>query len=225
MAISASRREILAAICASPALLVAGASRGQGPTTPREGVDYTVLENPQPTSSPGKIEVLDFFWYGCPHCYDFLPSLEAWRKRQPADVAVKHVPVAFDQGREPHSKIFYALQVLGKVDEMHVKVFDAIHKRHLRLLDGAEISDFMFANGIPREQWEAAYDSFTVASMVNAARMLFIAYTIDGTPTEAVDGRFLTSPSIVPSHTFADAIAVMDYLVDRVRKEHGRRRS
>src|SRR5215469_14347782 len=96
------RRGLVAALCASPSLLLTRLANAQGYPVPQEGTDYTVLASPQPTDSPGKIEVLDFFWYGCPHCYAFLPALEAWRKRQPADVAFKHIPVAFDTSREPH---------------------------------------------------------------------------------------------------------------------------
>jgi len=217
------RREFLIALGASPALLAAWPAPAQMSPVPKEGVDYLVLANPQPTESPDKIEVLDFFWYGCPHCYAFLSDEEAWRKRQAPDVLYKHVPVAFDASREAHSKIFYALQVLDRVEDMHVKVFDAFHQRHLRLLDRNEIADFMASNGIAREKWLAAYDSFTVSGLVNRARLMTQAYTIDGTPTLACDGRFLTSPSIAQSHTNAGALAVLDYLVERVRRERARK--
>jgi len=218
------RRELLVALGAGPALMILPAAIAQTNGAPREGVDYTVLANPQPTDSPGKIEVLDFFWYGCPHCYVLLPELEAWRKRQASDVAFKHVPVAFDTAREPHSKIFYALQVLGRVDDMHVKVFEAFHLRHMRLLDRDEIADFMASNGIPRDKWLAAYDSFTVAGLSARARLTTQAYMIDGTPTLACDGRFITSPSQAQSHTNAGALAVLDYLIERVRRERPRKK-
>lgn len=220
----ARRRQMLAALCASPSVLVAPWASAQTRSAPQEGTDYIVLVNPQPTDSPGKIEVIDFFWYGCPHCYAFLPELEAWRKRQGPDVAYKHVPVAFDVPREAHSRIFYALQVLGKVDEMHVKVFDAFHLRHLRLLDRGEIADFMASNGIDRDKWLAAYDSFSVVGMVNRARLTVQAYMVDGTPTLACDGRFVTSPSIVQSHTNSGALATLDFLIERVRQERSRKK-
>ncbi|HYB49790.1 MAG TPA: thiol:disulfide interchange protein DsbA/DsbL [Burkholderiaceae bacterium] len=220
MSSSFSRRDFLMVLGATPLVWAARVARAQVAPAPREGLDYLVVLNPQPTEPPGKIEVLDFFWYGCPHCYAFLPDLEAWRKRQPADVAFHHVPVDFGvPGRDAHSKIFYALQALNRVDDMHVKVFDAFHQRHLRLLDRDEIADFMAASGIPREKWLAAYDSFTVASLVNRAHQTVQAYGIDGTPTLACDGRFLTSPSIVQSHTNTGALAVLDYLIERTRRE------
>ncbi len=220
MSIVRYRRNLLIALGTSPALLASRSLLAQAPLTPQEGSDYTVLANPQPTDAPGKVEVLDFFWYGCPHCYAFLPDLERWRKRQGADVAVRHIPVAFDPHMEPHTKIFCTLQLLGRVEDLHVKVFDAYHIRRLRLLDREEIAGFMASNGIPREKWLATYDSFSVAGCVSRARLTTQAYTIDGTPTIAVDGRFLTSPSIVRSHSAAGALGVMDYLVDRVRREH-----
>jgi len=218
----ASRRDVLAALCASPLMLATTPLRAQE-SPPREGIDYTVLGNPQPTDAPGKIEVLDFFWYGCPHCYAFLPDLEEWRKHKAADVVFKHVPVAFDPSRDPHSKIYYTLAALGEVDAMHVKVFDAFHQRHLRLTDRDEIADFMASNGIARDKWLATYDSFSIAGQVNRARLQTQAYQIDGTPTLAVDGRFLTSPSIVQAHTFPATIAVLNYLIDRARRDHARR--
>jgi len=219
------RRQLLIALGASPVLLTASPLLAQVGAEPRAGTDYVPLVTAQPTEPPGKIVVLDFFWYGCPHCYVFLPDLEAWRKRQASDVSFQHVPVAFDAAREPHSKIFYTLQVLNRVDELHAKVFEAFHQRHLRLLDRDEIAEFMAANGIPRDKWLLAYDSFTVAGLVNRARLTVQAYSIDGTPTLGIDGRYLTSPSIVPSHTNSAALAVTDYLVDRTRRERAHKKT
>jgi len=219
MSSHARRRDFLIALCASPTLLASPAVLAQGRGEPPEG-DYTVLANPQPTDSPGKIEVLDFFWYGCPHCYAFLPELESWRKRQPADVNFRHMPVDFnDPSREPHTRLFCTLQVLNKVEDLHVKVFDAFHRSHLRLNDADTIADFMAANGIARDQWLAAYNSFSVAGLVRRARIAFQTYQIDGTPTLAVDGRFLTSPTIVRSHSNAATMAVVDGLIEKVRNE------
>ncbi len=222
---SITRRDLMIALSATP-LLAARASLAQAPSAPTPGVDYTVLPNPQPTDAPGKIEVLDFFWYGCPHCYAVLPDMEAWRRRQAADVDYRHVPVDFgDPGREPHTRLFCTLQVLHKVDDLHVKVFDAFHQKHMRFTDTDAIADFMAANGIPRDKWLAAYNSFTVAGLVRRARIEYQSYMIDGTPTLAVDGRFLTSPSIEHTHTPAGTLAVLNFLVEKVRQEHGHKKS
>ena len=219
------RRDLVLALSLAPLLAVRPAL-AQAPYVPQPDVDYTVLANPQPTDAPGKVEVLDFFWYGCPHCYALLPDLEAWRRRQPADVAFKHVPVDFgDPSREPHTRLFCALQVLGRVDDLHVKVFDAMNQRHLRLTDADAIADFMGDNGIPRDKWLAAYNSFSVAGGVRRARIQYQSYLIDGTPTLAVDGRFLTSPTIEHTHTHAGTLAVLSYLIDHVRAERAHRHS
>ncbi len=228
MPTSARRRELMVALCASPSLLIAAAARAQAPFIPQEGTDYLAIGRPQPTDSPGKIEVLDFFWYGCPHCYAFLPELEAWRRRQGPDISFKHAPVDFgDPGREPHTRIFYTLQVLGRVDDLHTKVFEAFHVQHKRLLDANEIADFMADNGIPRDKWLATYNSFSIANMVGRARITFQSYGIDGTPTIAVDGRFLAAPTMVKSQANPNRAAMMtvDYIVDRVRRERQQRKS
>lgn len=227
MPTSVRRRDLMVALCASP-LLLAARARAQAPFIPEEGSDYQLVAHPQPTDTPGKIEVLDFFWYGCPHCFAFLPELETWHRRQGADIAFKHSPVDFgDAGREPHTRLFCTLQVLGRVDDLHVKVFEAFHVQRMRLLDTDEIANFMAGNGIARDKWLAAYNSFSVANMVSRARMTFQAYGIDGTPTVGIDGRFLTAPTMVKSQSNPNhaAIVTMDYLVERVRHEHQHRKS
>ena len=216
------RRELTLALCAAPALLATPALRAQAPFVPEEGTNYNVVPRPQPTDAPGKVEVLDFFWYGCPHCFAFLPDLEAWRKRLPADVAYKHAPVDFgDRGREPHSRIYATLQALGKVEELHVKVFEAYHIQHKRLVDPDEVANLMLANGIARDQWLATYNSFSVANMVNRERLTFQNYGVDGTPMLGIDGRFLTAPSMNGNQANANraTLATADYLIDRVRRE------
>ena len=215
------RREVILALGAAP-LLAATAGRAQAPSVPEAGTDFNVVPNPQPTDSPSKVEVLDFFWYGCPHCYAFLPELESWRKKLPADVDFRHVAVDFGSpAREVHTKIFYALQVLNRVDDMHVKVFDAFHLKHQPLNDRDAVADFMAANGIDRAKWLDMYNSFAVTTKTRAAYQTQINYNVEGTPTLAVDGKYLTAPSQVRTQTRAGAIYVLDYLVERARRERG----
>jgi protein dithiol oxidoreductase (disulfide-forming) len=212
-----TRRDLLIGLCsASMAPLVA---RAQAPTAPRPGVDYIVLEARQPPiDATNKIEVVDFFGYWCPHCFEFVGSLEAWRKRLPADVDYVHVPVAFNPSETPLSMAFYSLQTLNRLEDLHVKVFQAIHVERKRLFDPNDIADFMAANGIDRAKWLSVFNSFSVAAAVNRANQIWQSYRIDGTPTLACDGRFLTSPSIAHNNS-AYALAVMDYLLERVRRE------
>jgi thiol:disulfide interchange protein DsbA len=210
------RRSLVMGLCCAP--LVAAA---QAPTAPEAGADYVVLDRPQPPLEAGanKIEVVDFFGYWCPHCFEFVNDLEAWRKRLPSDVAYVHVPVAFNPSENPLSMTFYSLQSLGRLEDMHVKVFRAIHIDRKKLFDANDIADFVAANGIDRDKWLSVYNSFSIASAVNRANQVWQNYRIDGTPTLACDGRFLTSPSIARNKGNAAALAVMDYLLERVRRE------
>lgn len=181
---------------------------------PAAGKEYQVLKAPQPVT-PGKIEVTEFFWYGCPHCFDFEPELEAWVSKQGKDVVFKRVPVAFRDDLLPHTRIFYALEAIGKLDAMHAKVFSALHVERKRMLDPNEIADFMAKNGIDRKAFVDAYNSFSVSNNTQRANKIADAYKIDGVPTIAVQGKYVTSPSIAGSK--ATAIQTMDYLVGQVR--------
>jgi len=182
-----------------------------------EGFDYRILPIAQPVEAKGKVEVIEFFWYGCPHCYDFEPELSAWVKRQPRDVAFRRVPVAFRDDFLPHSQMYYALESMGKADALNEKVMYAIHKENKRLLTEGEIADWVASQGIDRNTFLATYRSFAVVSKARAAKQQTEAYRIDGVPTVVMQGKYVTSPSIAGSK--AKAIAVMDYLEEKIRKD------
>jgi thiol:disulfide interchange protein DsbA len=181
-----------------------------------EGLDYRVLPVAQPVETKGKVEVIEFFWYGCPHCYDFDPDLMSWVKRQPKDVVFRRVPVAFRDDFLPHSQLFYTLQVMGK-SNLDIKVMDTIHHSNNHLLTESEIADWAVAQGLDRNTFLTTYHSFAVVSKVRAAKQLAEAYRIDGVPTVVIQGKYVTSPSI--AGTKAKALLVMDYLVEKVRKD------
>ncbi|MDH6155086.1 thiol:disulfide interchange protein DsbA [Polynucleobacter sphagniphilus] len=181
-----------------------------------EGLDYRVLPVAQPVEAKGKVEVIEFFWYGCPHCYDFDPDLMSWVKRQPKDVVFRRVPVAFRDDFLPHSQLFYTLQVMGK-SNLDIKVMDTIHHSNNHLLTESEIADWAVAQGLDRNTFLTTYHSFAVVSKVRAAKQLAEAYRIDGVPTVVIQGKYVTSPSI--AGTKAKALMVMDYLVEKVRKD------
>jgi thiol:disulfide interchange protein DsbA len=182
-----------------------------------EGFDYRVLPITQPLEVKGKVEVIEFFWYGCPHCYDFEPDLSAWVKRQPKDVSFRRVPVAFRDDFLPHSQLFYALEAMGKGDALNEKVMYAMHKENKRLLTESEIADWVASQGIDRNTFLATYRSFAVVSKARAAKQLAESYRIDGVPTIVMQGKYVTSPSIAGSK--AKAILVMDYLEEKIRKD------
>lgn len=182
-----------------------------------EGFDYRVLPMAQAVESKGKIEVIEFFWYGCPHCHDFEPELSAWIKRQSKDVVVKKIPVAFRDDLLIHSQLYYALESLGKHD-LHAKVMDAIHVEKRRLLTEPEITDWIASQGIDRQAFTTAFRSFSVTSKARLVNQIAQAYRIDGVPTIGVQGKYITSPSIAGGSK-ARAIDVMDHLVAKVRKQ------
>ncbi|HJV83933.1 MAG TPA: thiol:disulfide interchange protein DsbA/DsbL [Noviherbaspirillum sp.] len=199
------------------------------PTNPQPGVDYRVLDKPQSTDSGKKVEVTEFFWYSCPHCNAFEPDLEAWVKKQGDNIVFKRVPVAFRDSMIPQQKLYYALEALGKVDDLHVKVFNAIHVQHQRLDTDNSIADFVAKNGVDKKKFLDVYNSFGVQSKAKRAAQLQQDYQVDGVPLVAIDGRFLTSPSIVGATMgnrpeavlFEATLQVMDALVAKVAKEKG----
>lgn len=184
---------------------------------PQELKDYTALKTPVPVESGAKIEVLEFFQYSCPHCATFEPYLAAWKKKLPSDVDYRRIPIAWDNSTMPHVRIYYTLEALGKLPELHEKVFAAIQKNRQPMLNPDAIADFMAANGIDRKQWLDTYNSFSVAARANRAGQVWRAYKVDGTPMMAVDGRFMTAPSMVG--TREGTLVVLDYLVQRSRAE------
>ena len=197
-------------------MLFSGLISAQSPKI-EEGFDYRILPVAQPVDAKGKVEVIEFFWYGCPHCYDFEPELSAWVKRQPKDVVFKRVPVAFRDDLLPHSQLYYALESMGKGDALNEKVMYAMHKENKRLLTETDIADWVASQGIDRNTFLATYRSFAVVSKARAAKQLAEAYRIDGVPTIVMQGKYVTSPSI--AGTKAKAIAVMDYLEEKIRKD------
>jgi len=214
--LSKSKRILLSAAVLSLAISFSGLSGAQSPKI-EEGFDYRILPTPQPVESKGKVEVIEFFWYGCPHCYDFEPELNAWLKRQPKDVIFRKIPVAFRDDFMPHSQLFYALEAMGKGDALNDKVMYAMHKENKRLMTENEIADWAASQGIDRNAFLATYRSFAVVSKARAARQMADGYRIDGVPTIVMQGRYVTSPSI--AGTKAKAISVMEHLEQKIRKD------
>lgn len=203
------RMALTASAAAAPALV-----RAQ--SAPVEGKDYARLAQPIAMPATGKIEVVEFFGYWCPHCHAFEPMLEAWAQKLPASVTFRRIPVAFSAPQEPYQRIFLALEAMGQLDAMHRKVFTAIHVQKQRLDKEADILALMTANGIDGAKFTETFKSFTVASKAKQARQLAEAYRIDGVPTLGVHGRYFTSPSMTGDHE--RALRVADFLIQRVAK-------
>jgi thiol:disulfide interchange protein DsbA len=182
-----------------------------------EGVDYKVLPSIQPTESKGKIEVTEFFWYACPHCYDLEPDIVAWAKKQKSDVVFKRVPIAFREDFIPHSQIFYTLEAMGKEKEFTPQVFKAIHVDHKQLLKEDEIMSWAGSVGLDVRAFSTAYKSFSVITKAKTANAQGSAYRVDGVPTLAIQGKYETSPSI--AGTKQRALETLDFLVAKARTE------
>lgn len=196
------------------ALGAAGPVRAQG--KPVEGTHYVKLAQPVPVP-PGKIEVVEFFWYGCPHCNAFEPLLETWTAKLPPDVAFRRVPVAFrDEPFTSHQKIFYALEAMGLLASMHRKVFYAIHGERQRLDKPVDIQAFMVKNGVDGAKFMENFNSFSTQTKVRQATKLAADYKIDGVPALGVHGRYFTSGTLAGSPQAS--LAITEYLIGLARK-------
>lgn len=193
------------------ALLLGYTCQALAQSTLQEGKDYQRLSIAQPTDSPGKIEVIEFFAFWCPHCNDFDPSLNEWIKHQGADVVVRHVPIAFSDAQVPLQRIYYALDALGKEPELRAKVFAAIHIDHDPLNTPDEQAAFAAKNGIDPKQYLNLYNSFSVQTHVARANQLAQAYGVDSVPTLAVNGKYTLGGR-------PNTLSVLDQLVASERK-------
>ena len=188
-----------------------------------EGVNYVRLAQPAPTAAGGKIEVIEFFWYECPHCNAFEPALEAWAKRQPEDVAFRRVPVWFRE--EPFSaqqRLFYALESMGLLPTLHRKVFDAVHGERIRMRTPEDLAAFATRNGVDPMQFIAAYNSFAVQAKSQQARQTASAYKIDAVPAMGVHGRYYTNGILAnaatPGGSNDHMLPVVDALIAKSRQ-------
>lgn len=197
-------------------LALSTASHAQG-KDPQEGTDYLVLDKPATVEAKaGIVEVVEFFWYSCTHCNKFEPQLEAWIKKAPKDVSVRRVPVAFRPDFEPQQRLYYVLESMGKVDELHKKVFYAIHMEK-QLLNTVElITAWAEKQGINKAKFLEIYNSFPVATKARKASLLQDAYKVDGVPALGVAGRYFTSGTLAQS--MERALVVVEHLTGLARK-------
>ncbi len=204
-----NRRTLVVALTAAPFLAPLAARAQSGP--------WSELKPPQPVETGGRIQVTEFFWYGCPHCYDLEPLLEPWSRKLPADVQFVRVPAVFNERWALDAAIYYSFDALGLVEKLHRPLFDAIHRDHLRT-DSQEARDqWLKGKGVDAAKFEDVFRSFGVQSKVKRAMQQTIAYKIDGTPAMAVQGRYTVSAE--QGHTHQGMLEVVDRLVDMVRKQ------
>ena len=187
---------------------------------PVEGKDYARLKNAQPVETGKKIEVIEFFSYGCPHCNDLEPILDAWLAKLPPDVEFRRVPVMFQQRWEGLARIYYTLDAMGDEQRLSPEVFKAIHSAGLPLYQDKAFFDWAAAHGLDRAKVAEVYNSFAVNSKFNRAKAQAQAYNIQSVPTMVVDGKFITSSDRVGTH--AALPPVLDALITKARAEHGK---
>ncbi|RBL85417.1 thiol:disulfide interchange protein DsbA/DsbL [Streptomyces cavourensis] len=197
------------------ATAIAAASLFPSPAQAQQPQAYVTLSPPQPSETPGKIEVLEFFTYACGPCATIEPMIENWSRTLPADVHLKRVPIAFNAGMEPLQQLYFTLHALDRAD-LHAKVFTALHQERKRLLDKKAMGEWVAAQGEDRARFDAIFDSFSVQTQVQRANQLAAAYRIDSTPSFAVGGRFMTSPAMA-GNSYEGAIREIDKLIPMTR--------
>ncbi|MCW5256547.1 thiol:disulfide interchange protein DsbA/DsbL [Verminephrobacter aporrectodeae subsp. tuberculatae] len=183
-----------------------------------EGKDFKRLDPPvKPDAPAGKVEVLEFFWYYCPHCHDFEPMLQAWIKAAPKDRVIRRVPIAFQASYVPQQKLFYALEAMGKIDELHAKVFRTIHVEKKPLGRDEEILAWVGAQGVNAAKFKEIYNSFNVANKVRHATQLQDSYAVEGVPSMGVAGRYYVDAGMIRGGMPA-VLQAVEYLITTIRK-------
>ncbi len=198
--------------------LVVVFAAGLAQAEPKAGTEYQVLSAPLAADTPGKIEVIEFFWYGCPHCYVFEPVLEPWTKKLPKDTHFRRIPAIFNDAWGQAARAYYALEAIGEAERLHKPLFDAVHlEAKLDVANEAALTAWLGKHGVDAKKFAAAYRSFSVEGKVKRALQLTQAYKIDGVPSMAVSGKYVISAGAVASRE--QLLSVADYLIEQARKD------
>lgn len=202
-----------AAIASSALVSTTASAQGAAPVA---GKNYQVVGKPAAVEAPaGKIEVVEFFWYNCPHCNSFEPTFEAWTKRVPKDVVVRRVPIAFRADFQPQQRLYYTLEAMGLVEKLTSKVFAAIHVEKQKLDSADQITDWVVKQGVDKAKFLEQFNSFAVANKATKATQLQNAYQIEGVPALGVAGRYWTDGSM--NGSMERALQVVEFLVAGIR--------
>lgn len=177
----------------------------------REGKGFELIQPVQPTRDPDKVEVIEFFWYGCPHCFRFEPHLNEWLKKLPDNVQYIRQPAILGARWAMHAKAYFTAEALGVVDKVHADLFDTIQNKKQPLKSEDELATFFAGHGITDKEFRQAFNSFIVDSKMRQAGALSARYGITGVPTVVVEGKYRIGGSAVKG--FNDMINVMDFLI------------
>jgi thiol:disulfide interchange protein DsbA len=189
------------------------AEQAESPQAAEELTGFETLATPQPTKNPDKVEVIEFFWYGCPHCYDFEPILESWVKKLPTNVDFIRQPAAFSDLWAKHAKAFYVAEALGVLDKVHADFFDTIQNKRQKLETEEQLAAFFTAHGVKEADFHDAYNSFLVDTKVRQAAVTPARYGVTGVPVLIVNGKYRVDGKSAGSHE--KMIEVMNQLIKR----------
>ena len=178
---------------------------------------YELITPPQPTDAPDKIEVLEVFWYGCPHCFRFLPNMEQYEASKPDYVALRRMPAIFRDSWVAHARAFYIADLLGVREQIHRPLFEAIHLSKQPLDSKEELKKFFEKYGVSNDDFDKTYDSFAVETLLRKSQVMQQRYGVRGTPTVIVNGKYRVSGSLAGSNE--NVIKVVEALVERERAE------
>jgi len=188
-----------------------------------EGTDYVRIQVPRSTESPSKIEVVEFFYYACPHCKDFNPTLTKWVTKLPKDVVFKRIPVSFKRAAlVNHAKLYYALEITGDLKRLDNEVFAALHDQKINLADEAILMDWISKKGVDRQKFGDAYKSFGVDSKVSRGQQIADAYGINGVPALTIDGRYRMTGNNIKGHE--ELLAQTNQMIKQARAENGKKK-
>jgi len=205
------RRDFALALAAAPVLTRPAWAASE----PVEGQNYIRLSQPVAVAVPGKIEVIEFFGYWCPHCNELEPALEAWVKRLPADVNFRRIPAGWQPFHEPYRKLFFALEAMGVGPEIHAKVFNAVHVQRLQLQNDDVLQKWAKDNGIDGAKLTATMNSFSMGPKLAMSKQMFTTFRVEGVPTLAVNGRYVTGPERYKKES--EFFEGLDHLVAKAR--------
>ncbi|MHC8359118.1 thiol:disulfide interchange protein DsbA/DsbL [Pseudomonas sp. LS2P72] len=204
------RNLIISAALVAASLFGVTAQAAETPAAP-----YVELTNPVPVAVPGKIEVVELFWYGCPHCYSFEPVINPWVEKLPSDVNFVRIPAMFGGAWDLHGQMFLTLEAMGVENKVHSAVFEAIQVEKKRLTTPEEMAEFVATQGIDKDKFLATYNSFAIKGQINKARELAKKYEISGVPTMVVNGKYRFD--VGSAGGAEQALQLADKLIDKER--------
>ena len=207
-------KQILLRLCAAVILLLGATTGLHAEEEYHEGFEYFTIVPTQPTQvKKGQIEVVEVFWYGCPHCFRFEPFISKWEKNKAKNIVFYRVPASFSPGWEMHTKAFYTAQLLKIGDKIHTPFFDALHKHGNKLDSKESIGKFFAKFGIKKDRFDQVFDSFQVEMRVKQAKIIVRKYGVSGVPTMIVNGKYRISTSKNEANPFAKLIKIVNFLI------------